>query len=906
MKEEDRARLKTYFDQGDPDELFILEEEIASGSFGVVYKGRHAETGEHYAVKIITPEEDEVLDDFLVEIAILRKCKHRNIVGFYGAWMKGEELFIAMELCDGGAVSDIYQVCNEPLTEEQIGVITRETLHALSYLHSVNIIHRDIKGANILLTNSGDIKLVDFGVSAELKVASEKRNTLIGTPYWMAPEVVANKTGNVPYDARSDVWSLGITLIELGEMNPPLHEIHPMKALMMIPMREAPTFSHPDKWSRDFKDFVATCLIKSPEKRKSAEEMLKHPWILQTKDNSVLVDLINKRRKAEAAANGAEEEDTSSSSDEEESTSDMKAKGNTFPNQRQSTDAPLQPTHSLSDPQVNDKHSGSLGSTASSKRSIRNLPPGSNPNRPTYRTNKKMTKRDIKAYERELVSKQQMKEQLKEIRKLQAMHLQQTEAQQRRHQKEKDAMVGKTELSKQNRLRQQQRDLEKLVLKHKTEREEFDRRSQTNQKTLIKGQQMALKQASKFTENDQKNEHKVFQDSLKQKTKEIKDEWKSRGKALNKKDLKNLKLDRDNEVEWSELVFAHKQGQAAKIDEHTKKTELYQEQARSEGEMLDKKHFMEWDHLSQLQKFQAEAVHAAQTATSEFFSQMLPLETRLLLEKHDLLKTQLQEQQQTEREQQNKLLLTEFRAQTREHRKKQQAEVLAMQNDMKQFVKENKGISKQQVKARYSEMKDALAHKQARDTKEFEEKQYRQRADEEEMIRKHQAAKLEQQREDFEEEQKKMQNEHQEQLVKMQEDHTLQSKNLLLRHQGEEGELLADLQTQERTLKEEQHREYDGVLNEYHQQFVTLVDTQHQEQLRLRQKHRMETDQVQKDQEEEKAKLRARQEEERETRNRQKASELDELQHKLETQTQNLRVIHSEGRLRRFELSNMA
>ncbi|PRP85883.1 hypothetical protein PROFUN_06157 [Planoprotostelium fungivorum] len=889
MKDEDRSRLKTYFDQGDPDELFILEEEIASGSFGVVYKGRHADNGDHFAVKIITPEEDEVLDDFLVEITILRKCKHRNIVGFFGAWMKGEELFIAMELCDGGAVSDIYQVCNEPLNEDQIGVITRETLHALSYLHSINIIHRDIKGANILLTNSGDIKLVDFGVSAELKQASEKRNTLIGTPYWMAPEVVANKTGNVPYDVRSDIWSLGITLIELGEMNPPLHEIHPMKALMMIPMREPPTFQHPDKWSREFKDFVATCLVKSPEKRKTAEEMLKHPWILQTKDNSVLVDLIQKRKKAESAAGEPEgEEDTEDSSDEDGESN--KDKSNTYPERHSDSAIPVNAIQS--NPEV---------VNTPERKEQKSIRPATQNNRPTYRTNKKMTKRDIKAYEKDLVSKQQMKEQLKELRKLQGTHLSQTEAQQRRHQKEKDVMVTKTETSKQNRLRQQQRDLERLVLKHKTEREEFDRKSQVNQKNLIKNQQVALKQSSKFTENDQKNEHKVFQDQIKQQTKEIKDDWKAKekGKTLAKKDLKNLKLMRENEVEWLELLFAHKQSQAVKVEEHGKKTELYREQARSESEMLDKKHYMEWDHLSQLQKFQAEAVHAAQTAAVDFYAQMFPLETKLLMEKHDLSRTQLQEQQQTEREQQNKLLITEFRGQTRDHKKKQQSEVLAMQNEMKQFVKDNKGISKAQIKQKSGEAKDALAQKQAKDTKEFEERQHKQRTEEEDMVRRHQAAKVEQQKEDFEEETKKMNAEHQECIRKMNEDHTLHTKNLLIRHQTEEGELLADLQTQMKTLKEEQHREYDALLLEYHSSLLALVDLQHQEQLRLRQKHRMETDQVQRDQEDEKTRVRQRQDEERESWSRTKAVELEEMQGVLEEQTRNLKAVHGEGKLRR-------
>eukprot|EP01117_Protostelium_nocturnum_P007762 TRINITY_DN2779_c1_g1_i1.p1 TRINITY_DN2779_c1_g1~~TRINITY_DN2779_c1_g1_i1.p1 ORF type:complete len:908 (+),score=435.89 TRINITY_DN2779_c1_g1_i1:130-2853(+) len=901
MKEEDRARLKPYFDPGDPDDIFILEEEIASGSFGVVYKGRHADTGAHYAVKIITPEEDEVLDDFLVEITILRKCKHHNIVGFYGAWMKGEELFIAMELCDGGAVSDIYQVCNEGLNEDQIGVVTRETLHALAYLHSVNIIHRDIKGANILLTNAGDIKLVDFGVSAELKQTGEKRNTLIGTPYWMAPEVVANKTGNVPYDTKSDIWSLGITLIELAEMNPPLHEIHPMKALMMIPMREPPVFTHPDKWSREFKDFVAVCLSKSPDKRKSAEEMLKHPWILQTKEKSVLVDLIHKRRKAESQ--GGEEDDDSVSDTDSDSDADGLAHGNPDSPRAQRASGTHNPVNpNTSNPE--DFAASSVGSNRSTdsipkKQTVRKDLPAGNPNRPTYRTNKKMTKRDIKAYEKDLVSKQQMKQQLKEIRKLQAVHGVVTEKQQKQHQKEKDTLVTKTETAKQNRLKQQQRDLDSLVKKHKAERENFERQSQANSQKFVKNQQLALKQAAKTTEGEQKGEHKTFQDNLKNQTKELKDGWKAQGKSLSKKDLKQNKLNREIEVEWQELVFAHKQQQAAKIDEYAKKCILHQEQARGEDDILQKKHSMEWDHLAQFQKLQAEALSSAQTAAAEFYSQMHPLEIRLMNEKHELAKSQLIEQQSTEREQQHKLLVSEFRGQTREHRKKQQAEQLALQNEVKLFVRENKGVSKAQVKAKTQELKDGLNAKQARDTKEFEERQHKQKTDEEEMVRKYQSAKLEQQKQDFDDEAKKLELEHAEQLQKMSEEHTLQTANLTQRHQQEEIELLSDLQSQEKNLQEEQQREYVASLLEFQQQLFTLVENQHVEQTRLRQKHKLEVDQVGRDQDEEKNKIRVKQEEEKANLANTKEAEEALLQKKLEQQTKVLKSIHEEGKLKR-------
>jgi hypothetical protein len=186
---------------------------------------------------------------------------------------------------------------------------------------------------------------------------------------------------------------------------------------------------------------------------------------------------------------------------------------------------------------------------------------------------------------------------------------------------------------------------------------------------------------------DQKGEHKTFQDQLKVQTKELKDQWKSQGKSLSKKDLKTLKLTRENEVEWQEMVFAHKQTQAARIDEYNKKNALHQEQARGEHDMLEKKHAMEWEHLSQYLKLQAEATAAAHNATSEYYAQMHPLETRLLSEKQELTKSQLIEQQTTEREQQTKLLISEFRGQTREHKKKQQVEQVALQNEVKLYVR---------------------------------------------------------------------------------------------------------------------------------------------------------------------------------------------------------------------------
>lgn len=164
--------------------------------------------------------------------------------------------------------------------ESQIALIMREALRGMAYLESVRKMHRDIKGGNILLTDDGRVKLADFGVAAQLTSTMQRRKSFIGTPYWMAPEVISVEKTDEPYNSKCDVWSLGITAIELAEMHPPLHELHPMRALLMISQRPPPQLKSPGMWSKEFVDFISKCLVKVPKKRPSARELLKHPFIL--------------------------------------------------------------------------------------------------------------------------------------------------------------------------------------------------------------------------------------------------------------------------------------------------------------------------------------------------------------------------------------------------------------------------------------------------------------------------------------------------------------------------------------------------------------------------------------------------------------------------------------------------
>ena len=198
-----------------------------------------------------------------------------------------------IEYCDGGALDSIIVDLGKGLTEKQIAYVARQMMDGLLYLHRNRVIHRDLKAGNVLLTLQGDVKLADFGVSAKLKEDNQKRDTFIGTPYWMAPEVVACETfRDEPYDAKVDVWSLGVTMIEFAQMEPPFHEMTPMRVLLKIQKSDPPRLDHPARWSKDFNDFLKLCLVKDPNKRPNVEELLKHPFVRNAVDKKPVLDLL--------------------------------------------------------------------------------------------------------------------------------------------------------------------------------------------------------------------------------------------------------------------------------------------------------------------------------------------------------------------------------------------------------------------------------------------------------------------------------------------------------------------------------------------------------------------------------------------------------------------------------------
>ena len=230
------------------------------------------------ALKIIALEEDETFDDLKVEIALLKVCHHPKIVEFIGSWQKGTELFIAMELCDGASIDRLQEALVRGLTEAELMAVARDSLQGLEYLHKQHTLHRDIKSANLLVNTQGECKLVDFGVSV-IGEPGQKRMTFIGSPYWMAPEVIDNRTLPSPYGPKCDVWSLGVTLLEMADNCVPLSELQPMVALRQIPSRDPPTLKSAESWSPEFQAFLGKCLQKDPDDRMDTTQLQGEPWL---------------------------------------------------------------------------------------------------------------------------------------------------------------------------------------------------------------------------------------------------------------------------------------------------------------------------------------------------------------------------------------------------------------------------------------------------------------------------------------------------------------------------------------------------------------------------------------------------------------------------------------------------
>ncbi|XP_040052340.2 serine/threonine-protein kinase TAO3 [Gasterosteus aculeatus] len=286
--------LADLFFKDDPEDVFCDLHEIGHGSFGAVYFARNLYSNEVVAIKKMSyngKQTTEKWQDIIKEVKFLGQLRHPNTIEYKGCYLKDNTAWLVMEYCLGSA-SDLLEVHKKPLQELEIAAITHGALLGLAYLHSHNMIHRDVKAGNILLTELGQVKLADFGSAS---IASPA-NSFVGTPYWMAPEVIlAMDEGQ--YEGKVDIWSLGITCIELAERKPPLFNMNAMSALYHIAQNDSPTLQS-NEWSDPFRSFVDYCLLKIPQDRPSSGELLRHDFVRRERSPRILIDLIQRTKDA--------------------------------------------------------------------------------------------------------------------------------------------------------------------------------------------------------------------------------------------------------------------------------------------------------------------------------------------------------------------------------------------------------------------------------------------------------------------------------------------------------------------------------------------------------------------------------------------------------------------------------
>jgi len=292
LPDEKPITINDLISQDDPNKIFKNFKKVGEGAAGEVFLGTDTRSGSQVAIKKMTLSAQN-MKLLATEIGIMKDSHHPNVVSFFDAYIVEDKLWVTMEYMGGGCLTEIleqYDKCQ--MNEPQIARVCLQCLEALHYIHTNHRIHRDIKSDNILLGSNGEVKLADFGFAAQLTKQKQKRNTIVGTPYWMAPELIRG----LSYDQKVDIWSLGIMVMEMAEGEPPYMEFPPLRALFLITTKVIPGLSKPDNWSADFQDFVAKCLEKDVDARPSSEQLLKHKFIKSAGTGEELVKIMELAR----------------------------------------------------------------------------------------------------------------------------------------------------------------------------------------------------------------------------------------------------------------------------------------------------------------------------------------------------------------------------------------------------------------------------------------------------------------------------------------------------------------------------------------------------------------------------------------------------------------------------------
>uniref|UniRef100_A0A674NNX9 non-specific serine/threonine protein kinase n=1 Tax=Takifugu rubripes TaxID=31033 RepID=A0A674NNX9_TAKRU len=638
-----------------PNDIWELIGELGDGAFGKVYKARNKETGVLAAAKQIETKSEEELEDYMVEIDILAKCDHRYIVKLLDAFFHDNKLWIMIEFCPGGAVDATMLELDRGLTEPQIKVVCRQMLEALTYLHSMKIIHRDLKAGNILLMLDGDIKLADFGVSAKNNKTLQRRDSFIGTPYWMAPEVVMCETmKDAPYDYKADIWSLGITLIELAQIEPPHHELNPMRVLLKIAKSDPPTLEQPHKWSQDFKDFLKRALDKNPESRPSAVQLLEHPFVRSVTSNRPLRELV-----AEAKAEVMEEIEDNREEGEEDDAMELAVAPEKEPCQSsqtsldgdQSPDSATTATPSPTTPLVEAHPSQTSTKTSSSDSGIEDgkSTPTSVEDKVMFefwiqgtedylKTLKKTRKFVIDGVEvsvttSKIIGDDEKKDE--EMRFLRRQELRELRLIQKEANRAQAVLSAKLETQREQMHRRFDQEMNAKKKHYDVELENLEKHQKQTIEKMEADHHVKLKEETKRIKADQERAHHKFLDQMKHKKKEVKQSVDKLPRGQRKDTLK-LKMNEYQEKKLEEErkflsdQKTHLDSTLLKIISNNKR-----EIAEMERECLDKKHHLIRERESTIWDLEEKNLHERHQLLKQQLKDLFFLQRHQLMKKHD-------------------------------------------------------------------------------------------------------------------------------------------------------------------------------------------------------------------------------------------------------------------------------